>query len=87
MTPNSRLKVASFFAGIGGFDLGLERSGMRVVFQCEINAFSQRVLKSRWPEVELHGDITQIRDHYAAFGDRLPNELATALDTLESSLN
>ena len=31
--------------------------------------------------------VPQIRDHYAAFGDRLPNELATALDSLESSLN
>ena len=30
--------------------------------------------------------VPQIRDHYAAFGDRLPNELVTALDTLESSL-
>ena len=30
--------------------------------------------------------VPQIRDHYAAFGDRLPNELATALDELESSL-
>ena len=26
--------------------------------------------------------VPQIRDHYAAFGDRLPNELATALDAL-----
>jgi phosphoenolpyruvate carboxykinase (GTP) len=31
--------------------------------------------------------VPQIRDHYAAFGDRLPNELATALDALENSLN
>jgi phosphoenolpyruvate carboxykinase (GTP) len=31
--------------------------------------------------------VPQIRDHYAAFGDRLPTELATALDALESSLN
>jgi phosphoenolpyruvate carboxykinase (GTP) len=31
--------------------------------------------------------VPQIRDHYAAFGDRLPNELTTALDALESSLN
>jgi len=30
--------------------------------------------------------VPQIRDHYAAFGDRLPTELATALDALESSL-
>jgi phosphoenolpyruvate carboxykinase (GTP) len=31
--------------------------------------------------------VPQIRDHYAAFGDRLPNELATALDALESLLS
>ena len=31
--------------------------------------------------------VPQIRDHYAAFGDRLPSELATALDALENSLN
>jgi phosphoenolpyruvate carboxykinase (GTP) len=30
--------------------------------------------------------VPQIRDHYSAFGDRLPNELATALDALENSL-
>jgi len=30
------LEVASFFAGIGGFDLGLEQAGMKVAFQCEI---------------------------------------------------
>ena len=30
--------------------------------------------------------VPQIRDHYAAFGDRLPTELATALNELESSL-
>ncbi len=31
--------------------------------------------------------VPQIRDHYAAFDDRLANELATALDALESLLN
>ncbi len=31
--------------------------------------------------------VPQIRDHYAAFGDRLPTELATALDALERSLS
>ena len=31
--------------------------------------------------------VPQIRDHYAAFGDRLPSELVTALDALESSLS
>ena len=31
--------------------------------------------------------VPQIRDHFATFGDRLPNELTTALNELESSLN
>ena len=31
--------------------------------------------------------VPQIRDHYAAFGDRLPNELATALNDLEGALS
>lgn len=51
------MRVASFFSGIGGFDLGFERAGMQVVFQCELNDFSQKVLKKHWPDVPLHGDI------------------------------
>ena len=55
-----QLKVASFFAGIGGFDLGLERVGMKVVFQCEINKFGQRILKKNWGNVPLFPDITKV---------------------------
>lgn len=54
---NMSYKVSSFFAGIGGFDLGLERSGMDVVFQCEINQFCQSVLKKNWPDIPLFSDI------------------------------
>ncbi|MGB9040472.1 MAG: DNA (cytosine-5-)-methyltransferase [Acinetobacter calcoaceticus] len=54
------LKVASFFAGIGGFDLGLEQAGMKVVFQCEINKFCQQVLRQHWPDVPLYGDIKNV---------------------------
>lgn len=55
------LKVASFFSGIGGFDLGLERAGMNVVFQSEINNFCREILKKHWPAVKLAGDINQIK--------------------------
>lgn len=55
------MKVASFFSGIGGIDLGLERAGMDVVFQCEILNFGQKVLKRHWPDVPLASDITQVR--------------------------
>jgi DNA (cytosine-5)-methyltransferase 1 len=55
------LKVASFFAGIGGFDLGMERAGMQVVFQCEVNPFCQQVLKKHWPTVPLYADINTVQ--------------------------
>lgn len=57
MKENIKLRVASFFSGIGGFDLGLERVGMQVVFQSEINKFGQKVLKKHWPKVPLNKDI------------------------------
>jgi DNA (cytosine-5)-methyltransferase 1 len=54
------MRVASFFAGIGGFDLGFERAGMRVVFHCEIDPFCQQILKRHWPKVPLHDNITTL---------------------------
>ena len=54
----SQLRVASFFAGIGGFDLGFERAGFKVNFQCEIQAFCEDVLNSHWPDVSVFRDIS-----------------------------
>ncbi|MCQ2448539.1 MAG: DNA cytosine methyltransferase, partial [Oscillibacter sp.] len=55
------MKVASFFSGIGGIDLGLERAGMEIVFQCEILKFGQQVLKRHWPGLPLVDDITKVK--------------------------
>lgn len=41
--------VASFFSGIGGFDLGFERAGYQITFQCEIDKFCNHILEQRWP--------------------------------------
>lgn len=54
------MKVASFFAGIGGFELAFENVGMETVFQCEINPFSQKILKKHWPNVKLWDDINTL---------------------------
>jgi len=54
------LTVGSLFSGIGGFDLGLERAGMKVIWQSEIDQFACKVLKKHWPNVPNLGDITKI---------------------------
>jgi hypothetical protein len=51
------LNVLSLFTGIGGLDLGLERAGMRVVGQVEIDPYCQQVLAKHWPEVPQHDDV------------------------------
>jgi len=55
------LRVLSLFAGIGGFDLGLERTGgFRTVAFCEIDPFCRKVLAKHWPEVPCYEDVRQL---------------------------
>ena len=63
-------QVLSLFAGIGGFDLGLERTGgFKTVAFCEIDPFCQRVLAKHWPEVPCYDDVrTLTADRLAADG-------------------
>lgn len=60
METKPQLTVGSLFAGIGGFDLGFEREGFRVAWQCEIDTNAQRILRHRFPNVELHADIRKL---------------------------
>ena len=54
------MRVGSLFAGIGGFDLGLERAGFDIAWQVEIDPYCQRVLAKHWPTVHRYGDIRAI---------------------------
>jgi site-specific DNA-cytosine methylase len=56
------LTHASFFSGVGGLDMGLERAGWRTVSFSEIDLYASAVLAERWPGVPNLGDITAVSD-------------------------
>lgn len=55
-----RFKAASLFTGIGGFDLGLERAGFEISFQCEISKFCRSILKRHWPAIPHYENIKKL---------------------------
>jgi len=55
------MTVGSLFSGIGGFDLGLERAGMTIKWQVEIDDFCNKVLEKHWPNVNRYRDIKELR--------------------------
>ena len=58
---SSPLRVASFFAGIGGFDLGFEKAGLKTVWQCELKPFCSTILEEHWPDVGRKQDIQEVK--------------------------
>jgi DNA (cytosine-5)-methyltransferase 1 len=54
------LTAVSLFAGIGGIDLALERSGVRVVAAVEIDKECRGVIRRHFPQVTLFEDVREV---------------------------
>jgi DNA (cytosine-5)-methyltransferase 1 len=73
-----KLKVLDLFSGIrlGGFSLGLERTGgFETVAFCEIEPFPRKVLAKHWPEVPCYDDVTKLTGDILARDGIAPNVL------------
>ena len=67
------LTVGSLFSGIGGFDLGFERAGMRTLWFCEQDAYCQRVLAKHWTGVPCYPDVRSlVADTASVSGSKQP---------------
>jgi len=57
-----KLRVLDLFSGIGGFSLGLERTGgFETAAFCEFAEFPRKVLAKHWPDVPCLKDVRELR--------------------------
>ena len=59
------IKIGSLFAGIGGFELGLERAipNSETIWQVEQEPFCQKILKKHWPHSKIYNDVRAVGAH------------------------
>ncbi|MCB9730771.1 MAG: DNA (cytosine-5-)-methyltransferase [Deltaproteobacteria bacterium] len=60
-TRANRMRVVGLFAGIGGLELGLDAAGHETQLLCEIDPGARAVLQTRFPDREVHEDVSDLR--------------------------
>ncbi len=58
-----KITHGSLFSGIGGFDLGFQRTGIETIWQVEIDEYCQKVLAKNFPGVQRFADIRECGAH------------------------
>jgi DNA (cytosine-5)-methyltransferase 1 len=61
MVLMTNLTGVSLFAGVGGFDLAMERQGVKVVASVEIDKKCQAILAKQFPNSTIFDDITEVK--------------------------
>lgn len=54
------MKAVSLFAGVGGFDLALERNGVQVVASVEIDKNARKILAKQFPNSAILEDVKEV---------------------------
>ena len=62
------MRFVSLFAGVGGFDLGLERAGHTCIGQVEIDKNCLKVLQEHYPDVPKWDDVRTAKEWADAIG-------------------
>tara|TARA_B100000513_G_scaffold192048_1_gene117958 strand:- start:2475 stop:3524 length:1050 start_codon:yes stop_codon:yes gene_type:complete len=59
------IRVGSLFAGIGGFELGIERAipNAHTIWQVEQNTYCQSILRKHWPNATIYDDVRTVGAH------------------------
>lgn len=57
VTGSTELTHGSLFSGIGGFEVGAERAGIKTIWNCEFEDFQSNVLKKINKDAEQYRDI------------------------------
>jgi DNA (cytosine-5)-methyltransferase 1 len=56
----TKYTYGSLFAGVGGFDIGLDSAGWDCKFQVEWDKHCQSVLQRHWPDVPKYWDVSEV---------------------------
>ena len=70
-----KLKVLDLFSGLGGFSLGLERTGhFETVAFCEIDKFCKLILDKHWKGTKIYDNVKEItKERLEADGIEFPD--------------
>jgi len=67
------MTAVSLFAGVGGFDLALERAGVKVAASVEIDKHARSVLEKHFPNTKLFNDVCEVKGNDLRDAGFIPN--------------